>query len=176
MKYYQSIFCTHPSALVIDWPLYHLQYKVNHQKTYSTILQQFCSFSAKINNLQFQIATSIRREPFHETLDRCTFTHCVFVQSTPASRRKASFPTVKNAIHKKQSSYIFHCLYEWTRRSPMEEKKMAAHAQLAWWRHQILCELFQNINTHCEGIAKVFWWVAVTVVLHRVYQKDFINK
>lgn len=41
-------------------------------------------------------------------------------------RKKKPLPTVKNAIHKKQASYIFHCLCERAKRSPVEENKMTA--------------------------------------------------
>lgn len=41
-------------------------------------------------------------------------------------RKKKTLPTVKNAIHKKQASYIFHCLCERAKRSPVEENRMTA--------------------------------------------------
>lgn len=48
-KHHHCIFCFHPSTLVVDCSLYYLQYTVNHQKTYSAILPQFCNFPAKID-------------------------------------------------------------------------------------------------------------------------------
>lgn len=80
---------------------------------------------------------------------------------TERCQRGAAHPAVKNAIRKKQSSYIFHYLYEWRRRSPVEENKMTAHTQWDWWRHQI---------SDFRDIAIVLRWAAV------VYRKDFINK
>lgn len=44
--------------------------------------------------------------------------------SLPA--RFCAQPAVRNAIHKKQSSCIFHYLCEWRSRSPVEENKMTA--------------------------------------------------
>lgn len=53
-------------------------------------------------------------------------------------RKKKTLPTVKNAIHKKQASYIFHCLCERAKRSPVEENRMTACELSAWWRRQIV--------------------------------------
>lgn len=81
-------------------------------------------------------------------------------QCQPQRKKKASLPTVKNAVHKKQSSYIFHCLYEWTSGHLWKGNKMTACAQSAWWRHQISwCENTCivgccKLHAHCGGITE----------------------
>lgn len=142
MKHHQCIFCFHPSTLVVDCALYYLQYTVNHQKPHSAILPQFCNFSAKIDvsatwNCRQRRTFSRGAALVHNAKRSPSPTVFLYRAPRPA-REKQSLPTVKNAIHKKQSSYIFHCLCEWTRRSPVEENKMTACAESAWWRHQIL--------------------------------------
>lgn len=69
-------------------------------------------------------------KPFQEllhwyTMQAVSNTHYISVKNNPASpnQRKASLAPFKNAIHKKQSSYIFHCLSEWTRRSTCGRKQ-----------------------------------------------------
>lgn len=135
--------------------------------------------------LGLEIATAIRGEPSPgccRTMQSVYIAHWVLCRAARASRRKASHPAAKNAIHKKQSSYIFHCLYDWTRQSPVEEKKMTACTQSAWWRHRISwCE--HTLMSAAIKCVHPQWRhnkrpMMSSSVLHGVYQKaiDYINK
>lgn len=94
----------------------------------------------------------------------------VFVQSGPASQRKASLPAAKNEIHRKQSSYISHCLCEWARRSPVERNKMTCMATVnpmetseseAWARRRLLYGAVDSL----QSMTKVSGWGAMAVEL-----------
>lgn len=161
--------------MVLDCALY---YTVNHQNTYST-LPQFCNFPSKINvsatwnclgHHEVLVHRRTMQSVSHHPLRFCT------EHRQPAGEKRHSQLLRMQFI--KSNLLTSSIAFEWTRRSPVEEKKMTACGQSARWRHRSahLCQLRQSVYIQREGRTKVLWWVAVAVELSLSESRSFYKQ
>lgn len=173
MKHRQCIFCSHPSALVLDCALYYLRYKSKSPKdvqhNITSVLQFFFCKDRRVRNLKLRGGTFSRgAAPMHNArrLHRPMFL-CRAAQ--PAREKHRSQLLRMQSIESNLLTSSIACASEqgghlW------RETKWLACKQSAWWRHQILWREHKAgrckpAYANCEGMTKVLWWGAVAVEL-----------